>query len=110
MRDIEMREYDILKYMDARTTSGDYGYIKPHPGIFLHILSELNVAPENAVFVGDHPRFDITGANLAGMTSVLIDPPHLNREIRNDVPDFVIKRLGELLPILEELEVGVVWA
>lgn len=103
MRDVELEEYDILQYLDARITSGDVGYLKPHPEIYERILEMLEVRPEQAVFVGDRPENDIAGANEAGLTSVLIAPPHLERELNGVVPDYTISSLSDLLPLLEEL-------
>ena len=103
MRDIELEAYDLLRYFDARITSGDTGYMKPHPNIYNKALSLLEVAPQEAVFVGDRPGNDIIGANDAGMTSVWINPPHLDYHLDGVVPDFTITTLSELKPILASL-------
>ena len=104
MRDIELRAFGILDYLDARLTSGDVGFMKPHPFIYHRALELLDVAPEAAVFVGDRPANDIAGANKAGLISVLISPPHLNRDLADTRPNYTISQLTELLPILAELE------
>jgi putative hydrolase of the HAD superfamily len=106
MRDVELREYEIIDYLDARVTAADVGYIKPHPAIYFRLLEMLQTAPEQAVFVGDRPKNDIAGANAAGLISVLIDPPHLERELEGVTPDFTILCLSDLLPILDALERG----
>jgi putative hydrolase of the HAD superfamily len=105
MRDIELQHYQILDYFDVRLTSGDVGYIKPHPAIYHRALELLAVAPENAIFIGDRPENDVAGANNAGMVSVWMDPPHLSNELNGVQPDYTITQLNELLPILEQLEV-----
>lgn len=104
MRDVELRHYDLIDFFEARLTSGDAGYIKPHPEIYRQMLGMLDATPEASVFVGDRPQNDIAGANEAGLISVLIDPPHLAREVNEHVPDFTIERLGELVDVLERLE------
>ena len=104
MRDVELRHYNLIDYFDARITSGDSGFMKPHPAIYQRILEMLDVPAARALFVGDRPENDIAGANEAGLISVLIDPPHLDRPLRGTIPDFTITRLSELLPILEKLE------
>jgi FMN phosphatase YigB (HAD superfamily) len=103
MRDIELAEFNILHYFDARVTSGDIGYLKPHPQIYRRILEMLNVRPDQAVFVGDRPANDIAGANEVGLISVLMAPPHLERDLNGVVPDYTISTLSELLPLLEKL-------
>jgi FMN phosphatase YigB (HAD superfamily) len=103
MRDVELEAYNIIDYLDARITSGDIGYLKPHPEIYERILEMLDVKAAEAVFVGDRPQNDIAGANEVGLISVLISPPHLERELDGVVPDHTITSLSQLLPILEEL-------
>lgn len=104
MRDIELETYGILEYFDVRLTSGDIGYMKPHPAIYEHALSLLRVQPQQAVFVGDRPANDIAGANAAGLISVLMSPPHINHQLEEVEPDFTITHLSELLPLLETLQ------
>ena len=106
MRDVELEAYGLIDYFDARITSGDAGYLKPHTAVFHHMLDKLEVSPNRAIFVGDSPEHDIDGANATGMISVLMDPPHLNRELNGTQPDYTINCLQELLDILERLETG----
>lgn len=103
MRDPELEKYDLIKYFDARITSGDTRFMKPHPAIYWRMLGLLNLMPEDCVFVGDRPAHDIQGAHNVGMIGVMMDPPHLNRGFEGTNPDFVINSLSELLPILENL-------
>ncbi|MFQ5400969.1 MAG: HAD family hydrolase [Anaerolineae bacterium] len=104
IREIELKEFGLMEFFDVRISSGDTGYMKPHPAIYQRALALLNTSPERAVFVGDRPGNDIAGANNAGLVSVLMDPPHLAHELNGVRPDFTITRLCELLPILEQLE------
>ncbi|MCB9419465.1 MAG: HAD family hydrolase [Ardenticatenaceae bacterium] len=106
MRDIELRHYQLLDYFDVRLSSGDVGYIKPHPAIYYEALKQIDTRPEQAIFVGDRPAYDIAGANNAGMISVWMDPPHLNETLDGIKADYTITSLTELLPILEDLEAG----
>jgi HAD superfamily hydrolase (TIGR01509 family) len=104
MRDVELEAYGLMEYLDVRASSGDVGYIKPHPQIYHHVLERLGAPPQRAVFVGDRPLNDIAGANEVGLISVLISPPHLDRELNGVRPDYTIAVLSELLPILDRLE------
>lgn len=104
MRDAELQAYELIDYLDVRVSSGDIGYLKPHPEIYIQTLNRLQALAEKSVFVGDRPRNDIAGANEVGMISVLIDPPHLSRELDGVRPDYTINSLTELPPILESLE------
>lgn len=104
VRDAELRAYEILDYLEVRITAADVGYLKPHPQIYLEMMDALQTEPERTVFVGDRPKNDIAGANNFGLISVLMDPPHLDRELNGIVPDYTISSLSELLPILDSLE------
>jgi putative hydrolase of the HAD superfamily len=50
--------------------SGEVGARKPEPAIFEAALAELDVAAEDAVFVGDRLVDDVAGAAAVGMTTV----------------------------------------
>ncbi len=104
MRDVELAEYKLLDYFDARITSGDTGFMKPHPAIYQRMLALLDTPAERAVFVGDRPENDIAGANQAGLISILMAPAHLQRELNGVEPDYTVASLSELLPLLELLE------
>lgn len=103
MRDNELAHYDLLRFFTARITSGDTGFLKPHPAVYWRMLGLLNLMPHEAIFVGDRPTHDIQGAHSVGMTAVLMAPPYLNHDLGGQTPDFTIASLSELLPILEQL-------
>lgn len=103
MRDVELTQFGLIDFFPKRITSGDTGFIKPHPAIYWRMLGMLDVMPEDAIFVGDHPTFDIQGANLVGMTSVLFKPPYLDRPVNGHEPDYTICTMSDLLPILKQL-------
>ncbi|MEM8863780.1 MAG: HAD family hydrolase [Chloroflexota bacterium] len=104
MRDPELEAYDLLKYFDARITSGDTRFMKPHPAIYWRMMGLLNLMPEDCIFVGDRPGHDIQGAHNVGMLGIMMDPPHLNRGFEGTNPEYVVTTLTEIIPILEELD------
>lgn len=59
--------------VDAVLTSGSHGKTKPHETIFRRMLELLDVAPEEAVMVGDTIEDDIEGARAVGMRALLVD-------------------------------------
>ncbi len=58
--------------LDAVVVSGEVGVSKPDPQIFARALEALEVAPGEAVFVGDDPRRDVVGAARVGMSTVWV--------------------------------------
>ena len=58
-------------YTETVVFAGHDTPAKPAPDPFYRALSDLGVDPARAVHVGDSIQSDITGANAAGLTSVL---------------------------------------
>jgi len=84
------------------------GKRKPHPKAFEHALRQLNIKPQEAVFVGDNFEADYLGAKNAGMIPVLIKRENtqvLSRLWANAAPSDVrtIKRLDEIFKVLDEI-------
>ncbi len=90
----------VLELIDARVYTSDLPHTKPHPEAFRAVLAELAVEPEEAVFVGDRPVDDISGAKALGMRAVLI--PNSDVPGHPVVPDARIGSLSELLPIIDK--------
>jgi putative hydrolase of the HAD superfamily len=63
----------LARYFQAILDSAIVGIQKPHPGIFKLALQRVGVEGSEAVFVGDTYATDVGGAQLAGLTGVLID-------------------------------------
>jgi putative hydrolase of the HAD superfamily len=92
-------EMEVAPFFAFMVISGKEGVEKPDPAIFRLALERSGVAPEEAVFVGDHPRLDIEAASGLGMTGVLIDRP-------GRYPDFQGLRVAALTDLLPILGVG----
>lgn len=54
---------------DAAVLSFKIGYAKPSPKAYAAIVEKLNVAPDEAVFIDDQPRY-VIGASEFGMKAV----------------------------------------
>lgn len=92
------RHFELDGLFDAAISSSDHGYMKPHPSIFQEGLRRLNVAPIEAVMVGDSVPHDIAGALRLGMRGVLVARSGLSTGAPADVP--VIQSLRQLMPLL----------
>ncbi|MEM1544126.1 MAG: HAD family hydrolase [Candidatus Bathyarchaeia archaeon] len=92
-------DYGLKDLLDVTVISAEVNRRKPSPEIYNFALGLLGINAEEAVFVGDTPDIDIRGAKAVGMKTILI----LRREMEisaEDKPDFVIKRLSDLLNLL----------
>lgn len=101
---IVLAKHGILEYFDTTSFSDEVYVRKPHPKIFLHALSQLEVKAKDAVHVGDRLRDDVYGAKMVGMRAVLcrsIAPLPLEEEILK--PDASIDKLIQLRAALESI-------
>ncbi len=97
--------FGIRAHFDFVLTSAACFYRKPHPRAFELALAHWNIAPEEAVMVGDSLEADIQGANNLHMKAIWITRRAQFNE--DDVlrfqPDFSMHSLNELLPTLEKI-------
>ena len=63
----------LLRYFEVLAVSAGVGVGKPHAGIFRWTLERLQVAPSEALHVGNHPVHDRDGARRAGLAALLLD-------------------------------------
>lgn len=63
----------LSRYLDFVISSANLGRIKPEASIFHSALGRVDVAPYEAVHVGDHYYADVLGARAAGVYPVLLD-------------------------------------
>jgi putative hydrolase of the HAD superfamily len=83
--------------VDIAVFCTDVGWRKPARPIFDYVLDELQVHPEDCLFVGDDPRWDLAGPQATGIEAILID-----RRGSLSIPDQEpIRSLHELLPRLD---------
>jgi len=96
----DLERFGLIEYFDTMLFSADVNKWKPNPDPFLHVLEELGVAPNSAVYLGDDPASDVVGGHRAGMVTI-----HIKSSQRFGQPDGIkpfaqILNLPELLPIL----------
>jgi putative hydrolase of the HAD superfamily len=95
-----LERFDIAKYFDALTISGEVGWRKPSPKIFKKVLQTLDVKASETVFIGDSPHHDIEGAKNNGMKTILVKKASMDEEEKIGNPDRRIFELKELQKIL----------
>jgi putative hydrolase of the HAD superfamily len=105
LHDRHLAEHDLLDFFPVRVYSCDTPRVKPHPSVFTSTLARLGVEPDGAVYVGDRPDVDVTGAQGVGMRGVLIRSPYISGDFADIVPDAVIDELPDLIPVLERWRV-----
>lgn len=93
--------HGLLGHFDSLLFSDELRRSKPHPEVFEAALRALDATPDEAVFVGDTPRYDVSPPRRLGWWVVQVgdrddgDPPAHVR----------IPGVGDLFPALEMLGV-----
>ena len=93
----ELERLGFLDRVDACVFCEDVRWRKPHAAPFLRALEVLSISPQEAVFVGDNPRWDVLGAKGAGLFPVLLAPG----QEAEGAGCTVIRRLREVLDLDE---------
>jgi putative hydrolase of the HAD superfamily len=95
--DAFLSHFELAATISAAVSSAEHGLMKPHPSIFHAALQRLNVAPADAVMVGDQVRHDVEGALRAGLRGVFLH--------RRSGPALRVDELAALgVPIIRTLE------
>jgi putative hydrolase of the HAD superfamily len=82
----------LSKYFETMVISDEVGFRKPDKRIFKLAASNVNLAPNRILYVGDKLEVDVVGAKKAGMNSILID----RMNIYSDVDCIRVRSLREL--------------
>lgn len=82
------------------STSETVGYRKPHPRIFEDMIDQLDVLPEEIMYVGDDALNDVAPARAMGMVSVWYKQENAELEPLEEEVDYIITTIEELLTIL----------
>ncbi|WP_333653523.1 HAD family hydrolase [Dissulfurispira sp.] len=97
-----LNDLGLLKYLDLVVGSDTTPERKPSPVPILHVLSKLNIRPEDAVIVGDS-NFDIEAGKAAGIKTIAVTYGYRPLDLLKGA-DFIINRMDELIDILKRFD------
>ncbi|MHA2380431.1 MAG: HAD family hydrolase [Candidatus Thorarchaeota archaeon] len=98
-----LRRFALKSLLDTGVPSVDVGVKKPDPRICELALRDLRLRPEDVIMVGDNPGADILGAHSSGIRIVRLMRGPNRGEPDLAAPDFRIRNLSSLLPIVRTL-------
>jgi HAD superfamily hydrolase (TIGR01509 family) len=90
----------VAELFEAVIISAEVHLRKPDPRIFRRMLTMLELAPDEVLFVGDTPRDDIWGANQVGIPTAWIRKGATALPEGIPEPRFIIDELSELPRLL----------
>jgi putative hydrolase of the HAD superfamily len=97
----ELRAAGLADYFASTIISGDYGYRKPDRRLFQAALTELQVCPDEAIFVGNDRFRDVFGARQVGMKTVLFCPYGNPGGSPETEPDYILYQYADLPRAIE---------
>lgn len=90
----------LAELVDFVIISGEFGVEKPDPRIYAEALRLGGACADETVFVGDAPRFDILGANNAGIRSIWVNRTSERWADRDHRPTCEVADLTSVIPLL----------
>jgi putative hydrolase of the HAD superfamily len=99
----DLARMGLAERLDAAVFSSEIGKRKPHPAIFEEVLTRLDVAPGEALFVGDRRYEDVRGAKELGMATVLALWFRADDDERGLDPDFEAFTPMDVLNVVRRL-------
>ncbi len=93
--------HGLKNLLNVVVISAEINRRKPSPEIFCFTLNLLKVDASESIFVGDTPDIDVRGAKNVGMKAILIERRKASFK-SEDKPEYTIKKLREILDLLEE--------
>jgi putative hydrolase of the HAD superfamily len=98
----DLRAIGLDHHFQAWVSAPQLGVAKPDPAIFRAGCKALDVAPWDAVYVGDDVLLDVQGAQEIGMRGVWMNRNGSNKHIEHGVvPDAIVRDFDELLDWLK---------
>lgn len=101
IHDADLARFGLLDFLPVRVYSSRAGYIKPDERIFRQALDRFDVAPAEAVFVGDKIAVDVVGPQKIGMRAILVTCPWRDEHSDEVTPDARLESLDELPGLLD---------
>jgi len=98
----DLKAIGLSHHFKVSVAAHELGVAKPDAAIFLEACRLLDVAPEDAVYVGDDVLLDVQGAQRAGLRAVWMNRNGSRLHLEHGVvPDAIVRDFGELLAWLE---------
>ncbi|HML20385.1 MAG TPA: HAD family hydrolase [Aggregatilinea sp.] len=99
----DLERFGLTQYFERLIFSADAEAWKPNSDVFLQALDALDLAPDEAAYVGDSLYFDVWGSKQAGLRGVWIEQPDPWLPEGIEVtPDATIRTLPELPAIARD--------
>ena len=103
-------QHDLYHMFEVKVISQEEDVQKPHPHMFKAAMERMGLTKADKhriVMIGNNLQRDTLGANMMGITSILISwsPRYVMQpDMPGEVPDYVVAMPGELTALLDVLD------
>ncbi|XP_068155496.1 rhythmically expressed gene 2 protein [Drosophila tropicalis] len=98
-------EMNFMNQFDFVLTSYEAGVMKPNPSIFRIPLQRLNIAPHEALHIGNKSDMDYMGARNSGWSGLLVHSAGVKDDSEVDEGQHTYKSIAHMLNALETQEI-----
>ena len=99
--DWTLEQFDLAGTLDFVVTSASSGFYKSNPEIYRYAMALTGADPSQSIHIGDSPKWDVWGAQQAGMKAVLFDngdtDPLVNTRLETK-PDYIVQAMSDVVP------------
>ncbi len=97
-----LRHCNLFDHVDLIISAEDVFRSKPHPEGIFQAMEYFGTHPEHTVMVGDTPP-DILAGKAAGVSTIAIDGSDCLEELRKAKPNYLLRDMSELIPLLDHI-------
>ncbi len=91
---------DLSTYIDVIATRDDTRYVKPDPRQLHIVVDGLNVRPEDAIIIGDHPTDIAAGKALGSLSAGVLTGRCLADQFRDAGADYIFDDIRGIVDII----------
>jgi putative hydrolase of the HAD superfamily len=94
----KIERFELAPLFDCIVVEGEFGVGKPDERVYIHVLEQLDVQPEETWMVGDNLEWDVRAPQRLGIFGIWLDHAGQGLPETSQVsPDRVIRSLSELV-------------
>ncbi|MDH2432762.1 HAD family hydrolase [Pokkaliibacter sp. MBI-7] len=100
----DLQQIGIGRYFEVVLNADMVGAAKPEAAAFSALVQACGSEPRRMVYVGDHPHYDVAGANAAGLFSLWFNPEGVAWPAGQQRPSLEVACLSEIAAALALLQ------
>lgn len=97
---LDLQQAGLSHYFSAVYKAGGGYRMKPCGDMFMALLRQQGLAPQDVLHIGDHPITDVQGARLHGFRAAWLNDRQQSSHCLTQLPDVELAHLTELTDLL----------